>query len=88
MKELKQEFSNSIGWIDTPAEKNILEYFDKNCQKIHDSEKLEKLDANIQFIKRNMYSFQGSLTEEELKMCSSFPLFRGVFTSDHIKDVW
>ncbi|CAI2188137.1 6417_t:CDS:10 [Funneliformis geosporum] len=87
MKELNQEFSNCIGWIDTPAEESLQQYFDNNCQRNYDK-KFEKLDANIQFIKNNMCSFQGTLTEEELKMSSSFPLFRGIFTSDHIKDVW
>jgi len=87
MKKLNQEFSNCIGWIDTPAEEGLQQYFDNNCQRIYDK-KFEKLDANIQFIKNNMSSFQGTLTEEELKMSTSFPLFRGIFTSDHIKDVW
>ncbi|CAB4491892.1 unnamed protein product [Rhizophagus irregularis] len=36
MKKLNQEFSNCIGWINTPAEKIILQYFDNNCQGIND----------------------------------------------------
>ncbi|PKY28388.1 hypothetical protein RhiirB3_444532 [Rhizophagus irregularis] len=35
-KKLNQEFSNCIGWIDTPAEEIILQYFDNNCQGIND----------------------------------------------------
>ncbi|CAH1768215.1 2375_t:CDS:10 [Entrophospora sp. SA101] len=32
--------------------------------------------------------FDGMMTEEELKMSTAFPLFRGIFTSDRIKNAW
>ncbi|CAG8512578.1 5320_t:CDS:2 [Dentiscutata erythropus] len=35
-----------------------------------------------------MPSFQGMLTEEQLKMTSSFPLFNRIFTSHHIQHSW
>ncbi|CAI2183204.1 8443_t:CDS:10 [Funneliformis geosporum] len=84
--QLSQDFADKIKWKTKPAEKNIIDYFDNECtKKVYG---IEKLDVNIQFMKSDMHTFQNMMTEEELKMCSTFPLFRGVFTSDHIKNVW
>ncbi|CAG8832945.1 15072_t:CDS:2, partial [Racocetra persica] len=87
--QLSQEFTNKISWKTMPPEKNIREYFDANCAKsVDDNHDIVKLDANIQFMKSGASSFQGMMTEEELKMSSTFPLFRGIFTSDNIKNAW
>ncbi|CAJ0825162.1 5103_t:CDS:2 [Entrophospora sp. SA101] len=67
-----QGFADNIYWKTMPPEKNIQQYFDSNCEKKADD--IRKLD--------------GMMTEEELKMSSTFPLFRGVFTSDKIKSTW
>ncbi|GES84237.1 hypothetical protein GLOIN_2v831856 [Rhizophagus clarus] len=84
--QLSQDFADKIKWKTKPAEQNIIDYFDNECtKKVYG---IEKLDVNIQFMKSDMHTFQSMMTEEELKMCSIFPLFRGVFTSDHIKNVW
>ncbi|CAG8477785.1 11474_t:CDS:10 [Acaulospora morrowiae] len=84
--QLSQDFANKISWKKMPPEENIREYFDSNCEKKNDN--IKKLAVNIQFMKSDVYSFQGMMTEEELKMSSAFPLFRGIFTSDRIKNIW
>ncbi|CAB4376386.1 unnamed protein product [Rhizophagus irregularis] len=89
IKELAQDFANSIKWESVPAEESVQEYFDNGCKRIYEIdenyETLKKLDNAIQYIKINT---KGILTEEELKMSLIFPLFRGIFTSDHIQNVW
>ncbi|CAG8648740.1 6972_t:CDS:10, partial [Funneliformis caledonium] len=87
--QVSQEFADKISWKTIPPEKNIQEYFDNNCEKkMIDNQDIKKLDVNIQFMKSDVHSFQGMMTEEELKMSSTFPLFRGVFNSDKIKNAW
>lgn len=87
IKELAQDFANCIKWKTKPAEKNIQVYFDSNCKELTDEncETLKKLDTAIQYIKINT---KDMLTEEELRMGLIFPLFRGIFTSVHIENVW
>lgn len=89
IKELAQDFANSIKWESVPAEESVQEYFDNDCKRIYEIdenyETLKKLDNAIQYIKINTKDI---LTEEELKMSLIFPLFRGIFTSDHIQNVW
>ncbi|CAG8539139.1 212_t:CDS:2, partial [Paraglomus occultum] len=90
--ELSQDFANSIAWNPKLAPYNLQEYFNGNCEITHNdninNDQLKKLHHNIQFIKENMYSFCGAMTEEELKMISTFPLFRSIISSDTIKDSW
>ncbi|CAG8590761.1 1155_t:CDS:10 [Funneliformis mosseae] len=87
--QLSQDFADKISWKTIPPEKNVQEYFDNNCEKkMIDNHDIKKLDVNIQFMKSDVHSFQGMMTEEELKMSSTFPLFRGVFNSDKIKNAW
>ncbi|CAG8506822.1 17806_t:CDS:10 [Acaulospora morrowiae] len=87
--QISQDFADKISWKTMPPERNIREYFDSNCEKkIDDNHGIGKLDVNVKFIKSGVYSFQGMMTEEELKMSSTFPLFRGVFTSNNIKNAW
>ncbi len=45
-------------------------------------------DSGLLYRKSDVRNFQGMMTEEELKMSSTFPLFRGVFNSDKIKNAW
>ncbi|CAG8641269.1 7205_t:CDS:10, partial [Dentiscutata heterogama] len=86
--QISQDFADKISWKTMPPEKNIREYFDSNCEKKIGDNYIRKLDVNIQFMKSDVRSFQGMMTEEELKMSSTFPLFRGIFTSDKIKNAW
>lgn len=87
--QLSQDFADKISWGTIPSEKNIQEYFNSNCEiNMIDNHDIKKLNANIQFMKSDAHSFQGMMTEEELKMSSTFPLFRGVFNSDKIKNAW
>ncbi|PKK65894.1 hypothetical protein RhiirC2_785517 [Rhizophagus irregularis] len=65
-KKLNQEFSNCIGWIDTPAEEIILQYFDNNCQGIND----KNYKRHKTLVKHLTLKLMGTLTEEELKMSS------------------
>ncbi|CAG8488358.1 3272_t:CDS:2, partial [Acaulospora colombiana] len=80
INQLSQDFSNKISWKTMPPEKHIREYFDNNCEKNADN--IGKLDIQ----KSDISSFQGMMTEEELKMSSTFPLFSGVFSSNRIKN--
>ncbi|CAG8510530.1 2409_t:CDS:10 [Ambispora leptoticha] len=88
IKELAQDFANSIAWDPKPVPDYLQDYFSNNCEKIQQDKGMKKLHYNIQFIKENMYSFRGSMTEEELKMISTFPLFRSIFQPNIIKDAW
>ncbi|CAG8694093.1 13355_t:CDS:2 [Acaulospora morrowiae] len=89
--QLSQDFADHIEWKCEPAPRNFQKYFDGNCDYVdsnHNNQDLKKFDAYVQFMKVNMHSFQGMLTEEQLKMTTSFPLIHGTFTSNNIKDVW
>ncbi|CAG8715280.1 4428_t:CDS:2 [Funneliformis caledonium] len=87
--QLSQDFADHIKWKCEPAPRNFQKYFDGNCDYVDSNHKdLKKFDTYVQFMKVNMHSFQGMLTEEQLKMTTSFPLIHGTFTSNNIKDVW
>ncbi|CAG8617319.1 4012_t:CDS:2, partial [Cetraspora pellucida] len=88
LQQLSQDFANHVKWKCEPAPINIQNYFDSRCEKLDNSDENKYFDTNIQFLKINMHSFQGMLTEEQLKMTSSFPLFNGIFTSNRIKHSW
>ncbi|RHZ74319.1 hypothetical protein Glove_226g27 [Diversispora epigaea] len=89
LQRLSQDFADHIKWKCEPAPKKIQDYFDSSCERLDSSDKdLKHFDTNIQFLKSNMRSFQGMLTEEQLKMTATFPLFHGTFVSDRIKHSW
>ncbi|CAG8660218.1 11073_t:CDS:2, partial [Acaulospora morrowiae] len=88
LQQLSQDFANHVKWECEPAPINIQNYFDSHCEKLDNSDENEYFDTNVQFLKINMHSFQGMLTEEQLKMTSSFPLFNGIFTSNRMKHAW
>nr|CAG8482235.1 14593_t:CDS:2 [Entrophospora candida] len=76
MDLLSQDFFNSIRWNPVPANETHQNYFNINCRKLNDvdyDDNLNYFDSNIQ--KNNMYCFKGAMTEEELKTCTTFPLF-------------
>ncbi|CAG8654601.1 3502_t:CDS:10 [Funneliformis caledonium] len=76
-------------WKCEPAPRSFQKYFDRNCDYVdsnHKDQDIKKFDTYVQFMKVNMHSFQGMLTEEQLKMTTSFPLIYGTFTSNNIKD--
>ncbi|CAG8705135.1 11332_t:CDS:10 [Funneliformis mosseae] len=66
----------------------LQEYFNKNCEESHQIKDIKKFHTNIQFIKENMYSFNDSMTEEELKMIFTFPIFRSILQLNIVKDAW
>ncbi|CAG8666680.1 2132_t:CDS:2, partial [Gigaspora rosea] len=81
--QLLQDFVDKISWKMMPNEQNICEYLNNNCeQKTDNNFDIRKLD------KSGIRSFQGMMMEEELKMYTTFPFFRGIFTSDKIKNTW
>ncbi|CAG8524718.1 14384_t:CDS:10 [Funneliformis mosseae] len=88
IQELLQDFSNTISWNLKSAPDYLQEYFNKNCEESHQIKDIKKLHTNIQFIKENMYSFNDSMTEEELKMISIFPIFRSILQLNVVKDAW
>ncbi|CAG8507361.1 5175_t:CDS:2, partial [Cetraspora pellucida] len=49
---------------------------------------VESIDENILDQENLLPKANGMMTEEELKMSTTFPLFRGIFTSDKIKIAW
>ncbi|CAG8645324.1 10732_t:CDS:10, partial [Ambispora leptoticha] len=91
IQHLSQDFANHIKWKCESASKDIQDYFDSSCEMLDNSSEnkdLKHFDPNVQFLKNNMHFFQEMLTEEHLKMTSSYPLFHGTFTSDRIKHAW
>ncbi|RIB06332.1 hypothetical protein C2G38_2046878 [Gigaspora rosea] len=91
LQQLSQDFADHIKWKCELASKDIQDYFDSSCEKLgnrDENKDLKHFDLNVQFLKNNMHFFQEMLTEEHLKMTSSYPLFHGTFTSDHIKHSW
>ncbi|CAG8641735.1 2536_t:CDS:10 [Paraglomus brasilianum] len=88
IQDLSQDFSNTISWDPKSAPNYLQEYFNKNCEEIHQIKDIKKLHTNIQFIKENMDPFNDSMTEEELKMISAFPLFRSILQRNVVKDAW
>ncbi|CAG8693730.1 7835_t:CDS:2, partial [Funneliformis caledonium] len=86
--ELSQDFSNTISWDPKSAPNYLQEYFNKNCEESHQIKNIKKLHMNIQFIKENMYSLNDSMTEEELKMISIFPLFCSILQLNVVKNAW
>ncbi|CAG8637254.1 796_t:CDS:2 [Paraglomus brasilianum] len=88
LQQLSQDFANHVKWECEPAPINIQNYFDSHCEKLDNSDENKYFDTNVQFLKINMHSFQGMLTEEQLKTTSSFPLFNGIFTSNRMKHAY
>lgn len=81
-------FANKINWNPKCAPSVLQHYFDKNCEEKIDDYKYDMLHNNIQFIKSNMSHFKRNLSEEELKMTTMLPLFRGIFSSELVDDRW
>ncbi|RIB00610.1 hypothetical protein C2G38_2150799 [Gigaspora rosea] len=73
---LASDIKNSSKFI----RKDVLDAFRKYQNNIPKTRKV--------FTKSNMRFFQKTLTEEQLKMTSAFPLFHGTLTSDHIEHSW
>ncbi|CAG8602131.1 13281_t:CDS:10 [Acaulospora morrowiae] len=91
LQQLSQDFADHIKWKCELTSKDIQDYFDGNCVKLDNSDEnkdLKHFDSNVQFLKNNMHFFQEMLTEEHLKMISSYPLFHGTFMSNRIKHSW
>ncbi|CAG8527868.1 11147_t:CDS:10, partial [Ambispora leptoticha] len=91
LQQLSQDFADHIKWKCELASKDFQDYFDSSCKKLGNSDEnkdLKHFDSNVQFLKNNMHFFQEMMTEEHLKMTSSYPLFHGTFTSDRIKHSW
>ncbi len=45
-------------------------------------------DSRLLYRKSDVHSFQGMMTEKELKISLMFSLFHEVFNSDKIKNAW
>ncbi|CAI2183122.1 4893_t:CDS:2, partial [Funneliformis geosporum] len=86
MNNASQYFANKINWNPKCTPSVLQAYFDGNCEEKID--KYETLHDNIRFIKSNMSHFKRDLSEEELKMTTMFPLFRGIFSSGLVDDKW
>ncbi|CAG8755300.1 10441_t:CDS:2, partial [Ambispora leptoticha] len=85
IQQISQEFSNLINWHPESAPEVLQVYFDNNCIEMNDKE-YKNFHTKIQ--KSNMASFKSSLSEDELKFTTMYPIFRGVVNSGIIKDKW
>ncbi|CAG8614118.1 10561_t:CDS:2 [Funneliformis caledonium] len=91
LQQLSQDFADHIKWKCEPVPRDIQDYFDSSCEKLDNSsenKELKHFDTNVQFLKNNVHFFQGMIMEEHLKMTTSYPLFHGTITSDHIMHSW
>ncbi|CAG8737504.1 39705_t:CDS:2, partial [Gigaspora margarita] len=84
LQQLSQDFADHIKWKCELASKNIQDYFDSGCIELNNSDEnkdLKHFDSNVQFLYALIVNYMEMLTEEHLKMISSYPLFHGTFTS-------
>ncbi|CAH1769065.1 11122_t:CDS:2, partial [Entrophospora sp. SA101] len=85
MDLLSQDFFNSIRWNPVPANETHQNYFNINCRKVNSGD--IDYDDNLNYFDSNIQFMYGAMSEEELKTCTTFPLFRGIFAKNtHIKD--